>query len=252
VCAPIGSSKKKTCLAYDLGPRGAHMDRNARSRYEQERNAYLNAAEKTQFFDADSGIYKPRRYETRETHGVSSNAPLFFNAIPDVFTLAISLLSFFTLFVTFLAVFWYASVAEQQKAEMHDATAATGRSANAAQSAAHTAEKTLEFTMSVSRPLVSIHDVDVTPHEGGGINFSVNITNSGEIEATHFSAKCEIFVDDVRLPATGISVPQKPATIGSHSPPWSICGGGISPSHLALLTIYVHATYNGLGGKAYR
>src|ERR1700744_2663175 len=103
------------------------MNREPSQRYEYERHQYLDETKDRYFFDVDSGIYKPKSYQTetgreQQTPGASNRSPLFFNAIPDSFTLTIGLFSLCTLFVTFLAVVWYASVAEQQRLEMHNAT----------------------------------------------------------------------------------------------------------------------------------
>jgi hypothetical protein len=126
------------------------MNHDSRRRDQREHDAYLDDIEETQFFDVDSGIYKPKSCQPtarckEEKPGTSNRTPLFFNAIPDSFTLTIALFSFCTLFVTFIAVVWYASVAEQQRVEMHSATVKTGISADAARKAAGIAEQSMQL-----------------------------------------------------------------------------------------------------------
>jgi hypothetical protein len=176
------------------------MDRFRHSQEEYERHEYLKDLEETHFFDAASGIYKPKsckpidenqgRPETNCPHG-----PALINCGGDSFlSLCLSFFSAFTLFATLVVVGIYTYASWGQWEEMRTATIATGKAAAAAKDSADAAKgangltvKTMHFDqrawVGVSSQFVTVKDIGVDSVHGLSGNMSIPIKNSGKTPA---------------------------------------------------------------------
>ena len=128
--------------------------------------------------------------------------------------------------------------------------AVANRSAEAAQSAAQTADQTLKLTLATNRPSINIKVVNIAFSKDGGMQYIVVMVNASDVQATFFSAKCEPFMDDKRVPTEDRSLPAKPSTIAGREE-GVMCIGYVPPEGMAKIKkgaafqLYVHASYRG-------
>ena len=84
-----------------------------------------------------------------------------------------------------------------------------------------------------------------------GMSYKVVLANDSDTEATNFSAKCEIFLDNLPLNGVYLSIPANPTSVGAHEKV-IVCGAKINAttyrkiSNGGVFQIYIHAEYKGL------
>jgi len=83
------------------------------------------------------------------------------------------------------------------------------------------------------------------------MSYNVVLANDSDTEATKFSARCEIFLDNRPLSGVDLSIPSNPTNVGAHEKV-TVCGAKINVatfdrvSNGSALQIYIHAKYKGV------
>jgi hypothetical protein len=160
-------------------------------------------------------------------------------------------LNFVVSTLTLLAVIIYAGLTAWQGCS-------SKKAADAAASAAKTANDTLQLTLAVNRPSVTVSAIPVRINKKTGeMEFAVAMQNGSEIEAASFAARCELFFDNKPSAGQDRTIPANPMPLGAHTVA-TICGGHLPPDvakqlvqQTSIFDLYTHATYEGIGGKSY-
>jgi hypothetical protein len=163
------------------------MDRYWNSQEEYERHAYLKDLEDTHFFDAGSGIYKPKSCKPFDQtqncpNAGHSRSPVVIKCGSDsVWSVSLGAFNAIVTFVTLLVVAAYTLASYGQWQEMHDATVATGKAAQAAR------DGVIQSTVATrldQRAWVTVTAVNgAKPEVGHRLNFTVHFVDTGRTPA---------------------------------------------------------------------
>jgi hypothetical protein len=174
------------------------MNRDKSSQEKQYRESHLRDIEDTYSFDADSGIYKPKGYESekekkRKARGAGPSTPFFINSGSDGCMVLFAAFSSIVAFFTLVIVGFYTYYAHGQWEQMIKAADAAKKSAD--QTERSVSNAALNFRID-ERAWVGISHFVIDKHadDWSNLNYTATFQNSGKTPAVKLSVRGDFLV----------------------------------------------------------
>jgi hypothetical protein len=237
------------------------MNTDPKDNYKRHATRDPRNIDDTYIFDPSTGIYKPKAIETdqeraRKQAGTNRRTSFFTDNKTDWRPVWIAtVISLFTVALLGLTVRY----SHKQWIEMIRSADATTLAANAATSAAQTAQQSMLDNRALYRPAVVVGQIDTAIDGLGAMHFRIIMKNATNFTATNCITHCKLFENNKFIPlAPGHKPTNKPYTVGPQEQ-FDACGGMIGHPFIdqvnaGTMTVdeYITATYDGpIGSYSY-